>query len=54
VPTSARQLKQLGVTYATLRPADPLLETMVTWRRNDTSSFVEEFLQVARQVMGRS
>jgi DNA-binding transcriptional LysR family regulator len=54
VPASARQVEQAGVTYATLRPSHALLETVVTWRRNDTSLFVEEFLQIARQVMVRS
>ena len=54
VPASARQVEQAGVTYARLRPAHALLETVVTWRRNETSLFVEEFLQIARQVMVRS
>jgi hypothetical protein len=27
---------------------------VVTWRRNETSVFVEQFLEIARQVMGRS
>jgi DNA-binding transcriptional LysR family regulator len=54
VPASARQVEQADVAYATLRPAHALLETVVTWRRNDTSLFVEEFLQIARQLMVRS
>jgi hypothetical protein len=30
------------------------LETVVTWRRNETSPFVEQFLQIARQLIVRS
>jgi DNA-binding transcriptional LysR family regulator len=51
VPASARQVEQTGVTYATLRPPHTLLETVVTWRRNETSPFVEQFLQIARQLI---
>ena len=54
VPASARQVEQAGVTYATLRPPHALLETVVTWRRNETSPFVEQFLKIARQLMVRS
>jgi len=39
--------------YVTLRPPHALLETVVTWRRNETSPLVEQFLQIARQVMLR-
>ena len=53
VPASARQVEQTGVTYVTLRPPHALLETVVTWRRNETSLLVEQFLQIARQVMLR-
>jgi DNA-binding transcriptional LysR family regulator len=54
VPASARQVEQTGVTYATLRPSHALLETVVTWRRNETSVFVEQFLEIARQLIARS
>ena len=51
VPASARQVVQTGVTYATLRPSHALLETVVTRRRNETSVSVEQFLEIARQLM---
>ena len=51
VPASARQVEQAGVAYATLRPPHALLETVVTWRRNETSPVVERFLKIARQLM---
>jgi DNA-binding transcriptional LysR family regulator len=52
VPASARKIKQNGVTFATLRPSHALLETVVTWRRDDTSPFVGDYVNVARKVMG--
>jgi DNA-binding transcriptional LysR family regulator len=54
VPASARKVKHAGVTYVTLRQSHALLETVVTWRRDDTSSLVDEFLNIARQLMAAS
>jgi DNA-binding transcriptional LysR family regulator len=51
LPASARKIKQNRVTLVTLRPSHAMLETVVTWRRSDTSPFVEEFIRVARNVM---
>jgi DNA-binding transcriptional LysR family regulator len=51
VPASARRIKQNRVALATLRPSHPMLETVIAWRRDDTSQFVAEFVNVARRVM---
>ena len=46
--------EQTGLTCVTLRPPHVLLETVVTLRRNETSPFVEQVLNIARQLMVRS
>ena len=52
VPASARRIKQNRVTLMTLRPARPVLETVIAWRREDTSPFVRRFVRMARKLMG--
>ena len=55
VPASAIPLRTQGVVYRPL--ADPdndiTIETALVWRRKDTSPLVQEFLVVAREVLGQ-
>ena len=52
VPASSRKIRQSRVALVRLHPSHAILETVVTRRRDDASPFVEEFLRVARKVMG--
>ena len=52
VPASARRIKQNRVTLMMLRSTRPMLETVITWRREDRSPIVRKFVRMARKVMG--
>lgn len=55
VPVSAMTLRPQGVVYCPL--ADPdgamTIQTVLAWRREERSPLVQEFLTIARQVLGR-
>jgi DNA-binding transcriptional LysR family regulator len=53
VPASAADIRNLGVVYRPLvdLDGDGAIETVLVWRRKDTSSLVQEFLAVAREVL---
>jgi DNA-binding transcriptional LysR family regulator len=54
VPASLRNLSRSGVSYMDLGGSAPLLETGIAWRTGDTTSTIERFLDVARDVMAEA
>jgi DNA-binding transcriptional LysR family regulator len=48
-PATFAALKSPGIAYRGLRPAGPLLRTIVVWRREGGSPLVPRFLRVARE-----
>lgn len=53
VPASVRNAKPRGVVLRSLRPAPPILQAGVAWRRENTSPMLNEFLNVARRVLSQ-
>lgn len=55
VPASAADIRNLGVVYRPLADLDGngAIETVLVWRRFGTSPLVQEFLAVAREVLGQ-
>lgn len=55
VPASATDIRNAGVVYRPLVDLDDddAIETALVWRRKDTSSLIQEFLAVAREVLGQ-
>lgn len=54
VPAFAREMKPRGVVFASLRPSPATLETAVTWRRENPSRVLTDFIAIARRVLVRS
>jgi DNA-binding transcriptional LysR family regulator len=50
VPASVRLLRQQGVVYRALQDQTPLREMAIAWRRDDTSSVLQAFLGVVREL----
>jgi len=48
---SMRNLKRPGVVYRSLREPTPLMETALAWRRDNSSSVLRQFLQVAGETI---
>jgi DNA-binding transcriptional LysR family regulator len=48
VPASLRHLARTGVRYVDLQQGAPSLDTGIVWRRDDTASTLERFLETAR------
>jgi DNA-binding transcriptional LysR family regulator len=55
VPASSAAIRNLGVVYRPLADLDGdcTIETAMVWRRKDISPLVQEFLVVAREVLGQ-
>ena len=49
-PATFGALKSAGIAYRGLRPAGPVLTTIVAWRREGGSPLVQRFLRVARDI----
>jgi len=50
VPGTFATASRVGVAHRWLDPPGPALETILTWRRDDPSPLVREFLAVVREV----
>ncbi len=50
VPASLTGLERPGVAYRPLRPAGPVLETLIAWRKGNDLPLIREFVRVAREV----
>jgi len=50
VPASLTRLERPGVAYRPLRPAGPVLETLIAWRKGNDLPLIREFVRVAREV----
>ena len=50
VPSAFASLPRRGVVYRRLDPPGPALQTIVAWRRDDSTPLVREFLAVVREV----
>jgi DNA-binding transcriptional LysR family regulator len=55
VPASSAVIRNQGVVYRPLvdLESDGIIETVLVWRRLDTSPLVQKFLAVAREVLGQ-
>jgi DNA-binding transcriptional LysR family regulator len=55
VPASAAEIRHLGVVYRPLVDLDDdgAIETVLVWRRKGISPLIQEFLAVAREVLGQ-
>jgi DNA-binding transcriptional LysR family regulator len=55
VPASSAAIRNLGVVYRPFADfdGDCTIETVLLWRRKDISPLVQEFLAVAREVLGQ-
>ena len=55
VPASAADIRNLGVVYRPLvdLDGDGAIETVLVWRRKCISPLIQEFLAVAREVLGQ-
>lgn len=55
VPASAADIRNRGIVYRPLvdLDGDGAIETALVWRRKDTSPLIQEFLAVAREVLGQ-
>jgi DNA-binding transcriptional LysR family regulator len=49
VPQSVSNLKRPGVEYRSLKEATPMIETGLTWRRDNTSPVLHAFLNLLRE-----
>ncbi len=49
-PATFDALKGAGIAYRGLRPAGPVLTTIIAWRREGGSALVQRFLRVARDI----
>src|SRR5712691_3430464 len=49
-PATFGALKSAGIAYRGLRPAGPVLTTIIAWRREGGSPLVQRFLRVARDI----
>ena len=49
-PATFGALKGAGIAYRELRPAGPVLTTIIAWRREGGSPLVQRFLRVARDI----
>ena len=54
VPASAGKFNQGGVVYRALRPPPDNLQTVVAWRRGDTSATLAEFISAARRMLSHT
>ena len=54
VPASASKFNQGGVVYRALRPSPDNLQTVVAWRRGDTSATLAEFISAARRTLNHT
>ena len=54
VPAFAQTTRLRGVTFASLRPSAPSLQTVVAWRTDNTSALLAEFIAIAHRVLGRA
>ena len=50
VPATFGGIKGGGVAHRRLRPAGPVLTTVIAWRRDGASALVQRFLRVARDI----
>ena len=53
VPASAAAIRTRGIVYRPLADldGDDAIETVLVWRRLDSSPLIQEFLAVAREVL---
>lgn len=54
VPAFAQKMKPSRVTFASLRPVSPTLETVIAWRRENISAALSTFVTVCRRVLALS
>lgn len=52
VPAFAQERKMRHVAFSSLRPSSPSLQTVVAWRKDNTSALLTEFLTIARRALG--
>jgi DNA-binding transcriptional LysR family regulator len=48
-PATFGALTSVGIAYRGLRPAGPVLRTIIAWRRDGGSPLIQRFLRVARE-----
>jgi DNA-binding transcriptional LysR family regulator len=53
VPSFAQNTRLRHVTFASLRPGTPSLQTVVAWRSDNTSALLPELLTIAKRALTR-
>lgn len=51
VPAFTQKERPRRVTFASMRPASPMLQTVVAWRRDNTSAMLTEFVSILRRAL---
>jgi DNA-binding transcriptional LysR family regulator len=51
VPAFAQKIRPRRVTFASMRPASPTLQTVAAWRRDNSSATLTEFVSVVQRAL---
>ena len=54
VPAFVQKAKSRNLAFASLRPSSPHLQTVLAWRKENTSALLTQFLTIARRTLGQS